>query len=101
MASSGDVIFLDEMESVRAEAARLKAEGVNIIVLLSHSGYDVDQVLAENITDLDVIVGGHTHSFLYTGLSVSLIPPFTLTPSLSRKTMFTIKCANIFFLIIL
>ncbi|KAF4521722.1 hypothetical protein B566_EDAN012170 [Ephemera danica] len=68
MASTSKVIFNDELETVRAEAARLRTQGVDIIVLLSHSGYDVDQELAKNITDLDIIVGGHTHSFLYTGL---------------------------------
>lgn len=60
--------FYDETETVRAEAAKLKAEGVNIIIVLSHSGLDVDEEIAANCgPDVDVIVGGHTHTFLFTG----------------------------------
>ncbi|KAF4521723.1 hypothetical protein B566_EDAN012171 [Ephemera danica] len=67
ISNSEDIIFYDELETVKAEAARLKDLGVDIIILLSHSGYDVDQELAQNVEDLDIIVGAHSHSFLYTG----------------------------------
>ncbi|XP_023246083.1 apyrase-like [Copidosoma floridanum] len=63
--------FLDEIESVNAEATRLKAKGVDIIIVLSHCGLDVDRKIAANCPDIDVIVGGHSHTFLYTGQ-----PPF-------------------------
>lgn len=60
--------FLDETETVKAEAAKLKADGIDIIIVLSHSGLDVDQIIAANCgPDIDVIVGGHTHTFLFTG----------------------------------
>merc|ERR1712215_610109 len=52
--------FLDEIVSIRAEAKKLKAETppVDILIALGHSGYE---------KDLDIVVGGHSHSFLYTG----------------------------------
>lgn len=41
--------------------------GVNIIIVLSHCGLDRDKIIAyECGDDVDVIVGGHSHSFLYT-----------------------------------
>jgi len=61
-----EVEFLDEVETVGAEARRLKANGVEIIIALGHSGYEMDIVLAESIPELDVVVGGHSHTFLYT-----------------------------------
>lgn len=58
----------DESESVRKEAAKLKSQGVDIIIVLSHCGFDVDKIIAEKGgPDISVIVGGHSHTFLYTG----------------------------------
>ena len=46
---------------------KLKEEqGVEIIIALGHSGYLIDIELAENIPELDLVVGGHSHTFLYT-----------------------------------
>lgn len=60
--------FRNESEAIMEEAVNLKAQGANIIVVISHCGYDVDQIIAHNAGSVvDVIVGGHSHSFLYTG----------------------------------
>lgn len=61
--------FFKESESVNREAERLvDEEGVFTVIVLSHSGYDVDQVIAQNASSkIGLIVGGHSHSFLYTG----------------------------------
>jgi len=39
-------------------AARGKAD---VVVLLSHNGFDVDKKLAARVSGIDVILGGHTH----------------------------------------
>lgn len=53
---------------MRAEAAALKAQGVDIIIVLSHSGLEVDKIIArDGGPDIDVIVGGHSHTFMFTG----------------------------------
>ena len=65
LASPGkNVVFKDPSESVQAEVDRLEDEGVNKIVVLSHSGYETDKRIAQNTTGVDVIVGGHSNTLL-------------------------------------
>lgn len=65
LASPGDnVVFSDPSAAVQGEVDKLTAEGVNKIIVLSHSGYAVDQAVAANTTGVDVIVGGHDNSLL-------------------------------------
>ena len=59
-----NIIFTDPSDAVQGEVDRLSEEGVNKIIVLSHSGYGVDQTVAENTTGVDVIVGGHTNTLL-------------------------------------
>lgn len=54
--------------SVREEAKRLQnEEGVQILIALGHSGYELDLNMAAEIEEIDVVVGGHSHTFLWTG----------------------------------
>ena len=39
----------------------VRAQGAQVVVLLSHNGMDVDLKLASRVTGIDVILGGHTH----------------------------------------
>ncbi|SFD23492.1 bifunctional metallophosphatase/5'-nucleotidase [Tropicimonas isoalkanivorans] len=65
LSSSGpNVIFGDPSEAVQGEVDKLTKQGVNKIIVLSHSGYLVDQRVAENTTGVDVIVGGHDNTYL-------------------------------------
>jgi len=65
LASPGpNVIFTDPSDAVQGEVDKLTAEGVNKIIVLSHSGYNVDKTVAANTTGVDVIVGGHTNTLL-------------------------------------
>ncbi|MGJ8623667.1 MAG: bifunctional metallophosphatase/5'-nucleotidase [Yoonia sp.] len=65
LASPGPgVVFSDPSAAVQAEVDKLTGMGVNKIIVLSHSGYGVDQVVAANTTGVDVIVGGHTNTLL-------------------------------------
>ena len=65
LASPGpNVVFADPVGAVQAQVDALTAMGVNKIIVLSHSGYHVDKRVAENTTGVDVIVGGHTNTFL-------------------------------------
>ncbi|MFN3208391.1 MAG: bifunctional metallophosphatase/5'-nucleotidase [Roseovarius sp.] len=65
LASPGpNIIFTDPSEAVQHEVDRLTEQGVNKIIVLSHSGYGVDQRVAETTTGVDVIVGGHSNTYL-------------------------------------
>lgn len=65
LASPGPLVtFGDPVAAVQAEVDQLTEQGINRIIVLSHSGYGVDQRVAEQTTGVDVIVGGHTNTFL-------------------------------------
>ncbi|MDP2578664.1 bifunctional metallophosphatase/5'-nucleotidase [Shimia thalassica] len=65
LASPGqNVTFSDPVAAVQGEVDKLTAMGVNKIIVLSHSGYGVDQHVAANTTGVDVIVGGHDNTYL-------------------------------------
>ncbi|MBI2810652.1 MAG: bifunctional metallophosphatase/5'-nucleotidase [Candidatus Melainabacteria bacterium] len=49
--------FIDEVD-------RLKASGINKIVLVTHCGVESDKILAQSIPEIDVIIGGHSHTRL-------------------------------------
>lgn len=61
----------DQIESARQTVAKIKAnEDVDMIVCISHSGTSTvyekseDELLADNVPDIDVIVSAHTHTRL-------------------------------------
>lgn len=64
---TGTVVFKDEVDVINAECENLKSQGVQIIIALTHSGYEKDKEIAKNCPAVDVIVGGHSHSFLSNG----------------------------------
>ncbi len=49
----------DEQMQKTVDAAR--AEGAQIVVVLSHNGMDVDLKMASRVRGIDAILGGHTH----------------------------------------
>lgn len=58
-------VFADEVATAQAVIDRLKAEqGIRHFVLLTHQGYERDQALAAALTDVDVIIGGDSHTLL-------------------------------------
>ena len=61
------VRYMDAIETANAEAARLKADGVDMVIAVTHIGYDneagySDMDIARNSRDIDVIIGGHSHT---------------------------------------
>lgn len=68
IAKTGNLRFLDEAQSVKAEAEVLKQSGVNKIIVISHCGLERDREIArDGGSDIDIIIGGHSHSLLYNG----------------------------------
>ena len=58
------VFHYDLIGITQAEVDKLSAEGVNKIVLLTHIGYGADLEVAQGVSGVDVVVGGHTNTFL-------------------------------------
>ncbi len=52
------------MKPIALQVARYKKQGINKIVLVTHCGVELDRELARAMPDVDVIVGGHSHTRL-------------------------------------
>lgn len=48
--------------AVKEHLPKLRAEGAQVVVILSHLGLGADLRLAKEVTGIDVIVGGHSHN---------------------------------------
>ena len=59
-----DTLFSEEIKTAQKEIDQLKTQGINKIILQTHVGYGLDQKLAQQLTDVDVIIGGDSHSLL-------------------------------------
>jgi 5'-nucleotidase len=66
-----DVVYLDPVKKAEEIANRLKnEEKCDFVICLSHLGYKYnenkvsDTILAAETTGIDLIIGGHTHTFL-------------------------------------
>lgn len=76
---------MDEINSTKRYVAALKGQGVSIIILLTHCGLDRDKEIARNVDDIDVIVGGHSHTHMYTGKSVGPDTPLDVYPAVVER----------------
>lgn len=56
-----DTPFINALETARNTVKEINKSGINKIILLSHLGYEADKELAEKVTGIGVIVGGHSH----------------------------------------
>ncbi len=65
LSSPGPNVQFNNIEStVQAAVDELTGQGINKIVAVSHAGFGKDQEVAASVTGLDVIVAGHTNTYL-------------------------------------
>ncbi|MGP1358755.1 thiosulfohydrolase SoxB [Roseicyclus sp.] len=57
-------------ERIAEVVEEVRAAGAEVVVLLSHNGFDVDRRFARDIPGIDVILTGHTHDALPEPLQV-------------------------------
>lgn len=106
IASTDKLKFTSEVEAIRNEATKLRTNNVNIIVVLSHCGLDRDREIALEAGEfVDVIIGGHSHSFLYTARDAGSYPglespvgsyPIVITPRSGSERKVLIVQASAF-----
>ncbi len=65
------VRYTDPIAAARTACEELRAQGCSLVICLSHLGYEYrasdrpsDLTLAEAVPEIDLILGGHTHTFL-------------------------------------
>lgn len=51
-------------ERMQEMVDEVRAAGAQLVVCLSHNGFDVDKQMAANVSGIDVILTGHTHDAL-------------------------------------
>lgn len=67
ISTPGDNVKMRDLtSSISGSVKALQGQGVNKIVLLSHTGYAAEQQIAQAVPGIDVIVGGHSHTLLGT-----------------------------------
>uniref|UniRef100_A0A8C0NB61 5'-nucleotidase n=1 Tax=Canis lupus familiaris TaxID=9615 RepID=A0A8C0NB61_CANLF len=85
-----NLVFEDEITALQPEVDKLKTLNVNKIIALGHSGFEMDKLIAQKVKGVDIVVGGHSNTFLYTGTPPSKeVPagkyPFIVTSDDGRK----------------
>lgn len=68
--NSMGIRVIEATEAVRNEAAILNSQGADLIVVVSHMGVNEDIWIAETVSEVDLIMGGHNH--------VALNPPLVV-----------------------
>ncbi|MDR3351061.1 MAG: metallophosphatase [Prevotellaceae bacterium] len=58
------IVISDAVEAANTIAKQLKEQHCDLVLCLSHIGYEEDIKLAENSRNIDLIIGGHSHTFL-------------------------------------
>ena len=59
--------FRDARTTLQQYVAELEAQGIRHIIVVTHLGLERDRELARSVNGVDVIVGGHTHTYLGPG----------------------------------
>lgn len=74
IALPNDVEYFDEVAALKREVKNLQNQGIHIIIALGHSGYQRDLEIAEQVDGIDLVIGGHTNTFLWNGTTPDIEP---------------------------
>ncbi|PZP53050.1 MAG: multifunctional 2',3'-cyclic-nucleotide 2'-phosphodiesterase/5'-nucleotidase/3'-nucleotidase [Agrobacterium fabrum] len=59
-----NITIAEDVAKISEQVQKLKQDGVNKIIALTHVGYARDLEFIAKIPDVDVVVGGHSHTLL-------------------------------------
>lgn len=65
------LVFEDEIDKVQQEVDSLRDQGIKTVIALGHAGFAKDKQIAREVTGVDLVIGGHTNTFLYNGVEPS------------------------------
>ncbi|CAH2236055.1 jg7346 [Pararge aegeria aegeria] len=85
LAIGNNVDYIDEIVAIIEELNKLKNEGVQIFVALGHSGFQKDLEIAEKVEGIDLVIGGHTNTFLWNGNTIDTEIPQGPYPTLVKQ----------------
>ncbi|MCY3778993.1 MAG: 5'-nucleotidase C-terminal domain-containing protein [Chloroflexi bacterium] len=89
---SDDLVFSEDLAGVTQEQVdKLTEQGINKIILLTHLGYEPDVELAQSVSGVDVVVGGHTNTFLSNAYSGALGEYPTVLESASGEPILVVQ----------
>lgn len=57
--------YEQSVKDVQQEINEMKEKGIDKIIVLSHTGFEQEQKLAQDVEGIDVILGGHSHDLIY------------------------------------
>lgn len=83
-------VFEEEVTAAQTAIDELQAEGIEHIVLLTHQGYENDKAMAAQLSGVDVIIGGDSHSLLgdFANVGFTASGPYpTVTTNLDGDTV--------------
>lgn len=86
LAVHNDVEYISEIIALKEEVKKLQNNDVRIIIALGHSGFSRDLEIAREVEGLDLVIGGHTNTFLWNGTSPDSEKPLGPYPMYIEQT---------------
>lgn len=80
-----DVNMTDEVPAINEECLKMKANNIKTVIAVGHSGYEMDQQIGRECECVDMVVGGHTNTFLWNGPAPSYEKPEGPYPTVVRS----------------
>ncbi|MCY3916681.1 MAG: 5'-nucleotidase C-terminal domain-containing protein [Chloroflexi bacterium] len=89
---SKDLVFHENLAEITQEQVdSLSAQGIDKIIVLSHLGYAPDLEVAQAVSGVDIVVGGHTNTFLSNDYSGALGGYPTVLESASGEPVLVVQ----------
>ncbi|CAH0400813.1 unnamed protein product [Chilo suppressalis] len=76
LAPKNKVEYEDEVTAIKREVEILKKQNINILIALGHSGFITDLKIAKEVDDIDLVIGGHSNTFLWNRNTTEEKPEF-------------------------